>query len=66
MAWTQDGTFSCKQYMNRRDGSDNFFLNVKKNQKNVDRYFGMLKTIFTTIHNHNVLQWNMIIIFKYF
>jgi hypothetical protein len=42
------------------------FLNVKKNQKIVDRYFGMLKTIFTTIHNHNVLQWNMIIILKYF
>jgi len=55
MAWTQDGTFSCKPYMNRREGSDKKNLNVKKNQKNVDRYFGMLKTIFTTIHNHNVL-----------
>lgn len=27
------------------------FKNVKNNQKNVDRYFGMLKTIFTTIQN---------------
>jgi hypothetical protein len=27
------------------------FKNVKNNQKNVDRYFGMLRTIFTTIQN---------------
>ncbi len=50
MAWTQDGTFSCKPYMNRREGSDKKNLNVKKNQKNVDRYFWNAKNY---IHNHS-------------
>jgi hypothetical protein len=34
MAWTQDGTFSCKQYMNRREGNDNTFFKCKKEPKN--------------------------------
>ncbi len=41
--------FPCKWIVGREVIM--LFKNVKNNQKNVDRYFGMLRTIFTTIQN---------------